>query len=270
MRKDILDEASKKAILQSEIRTLVVAGILTIVIIGLLLSLHSWKADDRANDAAEVTVHLPDFTQYKDVKEKKTAFFDYMRPIVEQQNLKIKYTRAFLEEIKNQTSVDLEHNAAVIKKLRRLAKSYEVSATKPEQIIKRLMVKIDTLPVSLVLVQAANESAWGTSRFAREANNLFGQWCFTPGCGLVPKGRSEGDRHEVRKFDTPSASVASYMKNLNSHPAYKNLRAKRAQIKLAGGVVSGVALAEELGSYSERKDEYINELVSMIRQNDLE
>jgi len=112
---------------------------------------------------------------------------------------------------------------------------------------------VDTIPPSLALAQAANESAWGTSRFARQAHNYYGQWCFEKGCGIVPDRRDANKSHEVAAFDSPRESVARYLHNLNSNSA----------------PVTGIALAAGLGKYSERGADYISELRSMIEFNKL-
>ena len=126
------------------------------------------------------------------------------------------------------------------------------------------------IPNSLALVQAANESAWGTSRFARDANNYFGQWCFTRGCGLIPANRIEGAHHEVQRFSSPKESVASYLNNLNTHNAYAQLRSIRSNAVKNGEPITGYLLAAGLGKYSERGEAYIEEIRTMIRVNHLE
>jgi Bax protein len=119
------------------------------------------------------------------------------------------------------------------------------------------------------MAQSANESAWGTSRFARKGNNFFGQWCFRKGCGLVPKQRDANKTHEVAAFDSPEESVKMYIRNLNSNSAYKSLRDLRAKLRRANKPVTGHALAAGLKHYSERGLEYVKELREMISFNKL-
>lgn len=133
-----------------------------------------------------------------------------------------------------------------------------------------LLRRLDVVPADLALAQGAIESAWGSSRFAREGNNYFGHWCFEPGCGLVPKKRPAGAVHEVRVFDSPRASVARYMQNLNSHPAYTRLRRIREALRRDGKPLSGAALAAGLGGYSALGDTYVHRVRALIRQNELE
>lgn len=132
----------------------------------------------------------------------------------------------------------------------------------------RLLRRVDVIPVKLVLAQAANESAWGTSRFAREGNNLFGQWCFTKGCGMVPIRRAEGASHEVALFTTPAASVRAYMLNLNSGGAYEHFRKIRIGLKRMNKPQSAIVLAAGLEKYSERGRDYVRSIRDMIRGNE--
>ena len=138
---------------------------------------------------------------------------------------------------------------------------YRVKECSQENLLK----KVNIIPPSLALAQAANESAWGTSRFAQKANNLFGEWCFSEGCGLVPLSRPDGETYEVEKFDELKGSVASYIHNLNSHPAYKKLRDIRDNVG-----VDGYKMAEGLEAYSARGEKYVEELQSMIEYNGLQ
>ena len=142
--------------------------------------------------------------------------------------------------------------------------------TGSEQQFTGLRHKLDVIPPSLILAQAANESAWGTSRFATKGNNLFGQWCFSKGCGLVPRGRAEGASHEVAKFSSPYRSVRAYIQNLNRHPTYQLLRDVRLEDRRDNAPLSGLELAEGLLGYSERGEEYIEEIRAMIHYNNLE
>jgi Bax protein len=129
--------------------------------------------------------------------------------------------------------------------------------------------RIDSTPASLALAQAANESGWGTARFAVKGNNYFGLWCWSSDCGLVPNERKEGASHEVSTFKTPVDSVKYYMQTLNSHPAYKTLRDLRLDARTNTTPLTGTLLAGGLLSYSERGEAYIKELRAMIRVNNL-
>lgn len=209
----------------------------------------------------------PDFASYQDVKQKKQAFFSYLYPMVVHANQKILQTRQQLQALSKQEQLDQSQQEFI----RELAEKYKVNSEQPlKKQLEKLLIKVDILPPSLVLAQSANESSWGTSRFAKQANNFFGQWCFRRGCGLVPESRDDEAIHEVAKFKTVFHSVESYMLNLNRHPAYKELRMIRQQLKKQDLPLAGPALAQGLESYSERGEDYVEEIEQMIRYNKLE
>lgn len=135
--------------------------------------------------------------------------------------------------------------------------------------VEKLLRSVDYVPPSLVLAQAANESAWGTSRFAKQANNFFGQWCFKKGCGIVPARRDVGSKHEVRKFASVQSSVRAYVKNINTGRAYSSLRGIRAKLRSKNAMLAGRDLAAGLVKYSARGEAYVKEIRSMIRTNKL-
>lgn len=132
-----------------------------------------------------------------------------------------------------------------------------------------LLARVDAVPPSLAIAQAVEESGWGRSRFAVEANAVFGQWTFRAGSGVVPGRRGEGERHEVRSFDGPRQSVAAYMRNLNSHWAYEEFRRRRRALRLAGEALTGEALVGTLQRYSERGPGYVETIRTIMRQNRL-
>lgn len=134
---------------------------------------------------------------------------------------------------------------------------------------RTLISRVDIIPNSLVLAQAINESAWGTSRFATKGNNYFGQWCFTQGCGLVPKRRSAGETFEVATYPSAMASIRAYMSNLNTNPVYKLFRTQRHLLRLAGEPLYGLNLAGSLINYSTRRQQYVNMIRGVINNYDL-
>ena len=141
--------------------------------------------------------------------------------------------------------------------------------TASRQNVEKLLRAVDYVPPALALAQAANESAWGTSRFAKQGNNFFGQWCFKKGCGIVPARRDAGSKHEVRKFDSTQGSVHAYVKNINTGRAYSSLRNMRAKARSKNAMLAGHELAAGLVKYSARGEAYVKEIRSMIRTNKL-
>lgn len=211
----------------------------------------------------------PDFAAIKDVKAKKKAFFEYIYRYVEKVNLEVLERRVAIEVIlaKKPQEISDDDIAFVDEMSEMYLKDHDSSDTLASAKILQQYIRV--IPPSLALAQAANESAWGTSRFATDANNYFGQWCFSSGCGLVPKQRNTGQVHEVRKFKSPEGSVRSYIRNLNTHFTYDELREIRQEIHKDGDFANGIQLAEGLAGYSERGEEYVHELQSMIRVNKL-
>jgi len=220
-------------------------------------------------EKTQIASQVPDFAEIKDVKTKKKAFFDYMRPIVLTENEKVLKQRKRMLEINEAHNKGKAIDPADQEWLFALAKSYRISMTdlKNAEAWQLLKLRVDSVPFRRALAQSANESSWGTSRFAREGNNFFGQWCFSAGCGLVPNQRKSGLTHEVAKFDNVAESVSGYIRNINRGDMYKPLRLVRMEMRDAEKNPTAHALAAGLLGYSERKQEYVDEIRSMIKKN---
>jgi Bax protein len=213
-------------------------------------------------------VNIPDFASIRDVKTKKREFFQYIYPAIEEENrnlLKIKakvssmIETLFLEE-------NLSDEQQVL--LNRLIKKYKVSKKYSLlQQVNELFLRIDVVPIELVLVQAANESAWGTSRFAKIGLNFFGMWCYKKGCGMVPGGRDVGAKHEVAAFNSLEHGVKRYLHNINTNNAYTVFRTIRGQLRAQEQPLSPEILATGLLRYSIRGIDYVLEITEMIRHN---
>ncbi|EFK10847.1 Bax domain protein [delta proteobacterium NaphS2] len=134
-----------------------------------------------------------------------------------------------------------------------------------------LMMRVDVVPASLVLAQAAVESGWGTSRFAAEGSALFGQWTYD-GSGITPKGQQTASKgnHKIRAFAMPKDSIRAYLLNLNTHQIYAALRRYRRDLRKEGKPLTGDALASGLLNYSERGQAYVDDLRTLIHRNNLE
>ena len=212
-----------------------------------------------------VVTQVPDFSGYADVRDKKKAFFAFLAPLVQAENAQIELDRERILALQQKSQWSAKEQAWLLK----IADDYGIDGDieQANELFELLLRRVDLVPETLVLVQAANESGWGASRFAQDALNLFGQWCFTKGCGLVPDARADEARHEVRKFASVNASVRSYLRNINTHPAYFDLRSLRAERRAQGRDVRALDLTPGLLSYSERGEEYIAELNAMIRVN---
>lgn len=134
---------------------------------------------------------------------------------------------------------------------------------------KSLLARVDVIPTSMAIAQAAEESGWGTSRFARDGNSLYGQQIYKADKGMMPNARDAGKAHLVRSFDSIYDTVQSYAKNLNTHAAYADFRARRVALHSAQKPLDSEMLVETLTSYSERRGAYVKALKQIIRVNDL-
>lgn len=209
---------------------------------------------------------LPDFDRYQEVNEKKDAFFSFLYPRIVLANSRILIERQYLETLSRKESLSESETDWLERQAERLRVDEEPGS---DEMFRRLLSRLDVIPPSLILAQAANESAWGTSRFALKGNNLFGQWCFSQGCGMVPQSRGEGKSHEVASFASPYRSITGYIQNLNRHPSYQLVRDLRRKARENGRFADGSTLAAGLISYSERGEEYISEIRNMISFNKL-
>ena len=213
-------------------------------------------------------LNLPNFSNIVDVKEKKRQFFAFIRPAVELENNKVLQLRQAIQLIVNKLSLAEPLTSEEERLLQYTSKNYKVSA-KYSQLHQahQLLDKVDVVPTNLVLVQAANESAWGTSRFARIGLNYFGIWCYRQGCGLVPSGRNVGAKHEVAAFNSVEHAVERYLFNINTNNAYRTFRNIRAQLRANDEELVPEVLVTGLLPYSERGIDYVMELTEMIRHN---
>jgi len=213
-------------------------------------------------------VVIPDFAAIRDIKTKKRQFFQYIYPTIAKEN---NHIFALRNEVSSMmAALFLEENLLAEQEalLKDLVKKYKVSKKYSRlQQLDELMLRIDIIPVELVLVQAANESAWGTSRFARIGLNFFGIWCYQKGCGMVPGGRDVGAKHEVAAFNSLEHAVKRYLHNINTNNAYAVFRTIRGQLRAQEQPLSPEVLATGLLRYSIRGTDYVLEITEMIRHN---
>lgn len=132
-----------------------------------------------------------------------------------------------------------------------------------------LLQRVGVVPNSLVIAQAINESAWGTSRFALHGNNYFGQWCYSAGCGLIPANRAPDGDYELKAFPSALASVRGYMRNLNTLHLYHDFRQQRHALRTQGQIISGAKLVNSLRMYSIRRDDYVKSISDIISKYNL-
>lgn len=254
--------------LMARTHALVLSGLVFLITIWLMVMTSSYL--NQEDSEFRIAITRPDFIAFTNAADKKNAFFGYLQPVIQRANESILSKRDRLEKIARKQQ-EQKLGKSDLRFLDTLTDEYGIGSSEPsvKKKIELLQLRVDQVPVSLALAQAARESGWGTSRFARDALNYFGQWCYQPGCGLVPKQRPEGATHEIRKFDHVADSVDAYLKNINTHKSYEGLRKLRATLR-SNGQVSGLELAKGLGSYSQRGKIYVKEIQSMIRFNNLD
>ena len=196
----------------------------------------------------------------ENTKKRKDFFIQIVLPLILKENNNIRLDRKRLFSIINKSNnTDLEK-----KWLDKKFKQYGI----PSKDIFILKVRMDEIPVSLALAQAAKETGWGTSRFALEGNALFGQWTWS-GEGLKPKESEQSQGHKVMKFNVLQASVRAYQRNINTHSTYKEFRKERAKLRDKGKPLDSLILSEYLDKYAETGDKYVEVLKQIIKQNNL-
>ena len=205
--------------------------------------------------------HLPrEIKKIENTKKRKNLFIQIVLPLIIEENTKIRLDRKKLFAILNKNNNSKTEKEWLSKKF----KQYGVKSND----FSTLKIRMDEIPVSLAIAQAAKETGWGTSRFAQEGNALFGQWTWS-GEGLKPKEADENQGHKVMKFNVLQASVRAYQRNLNTHKTYKEFRLARAKLRDADKPLDSMILAQYLNEYAETGQQYVKVLQKIITQNDL-
>ena len=197
----------------------------------------------------------------ENTKKRKEFFIQIVLPLIIQENNNIKLDRKTLFSIINKSN----NSNSEKKWLDRKYKQYGVKSND----LSTLKIRMDEIPVSLAIAQAAKETGWGTSRFAQEGNALFGQWTWS-GEGLRPKEAKEGQEHKVMKFNILQASVRAYQRNLNTHSTYKDFRKARAKLRDSNKKLDSIELSKYLNKYAETGNQYVEVLQKIIKQNKLQ
>ena len=201
----------------------------------------------------------------------KKDFVKTLLPLISYQNQNILLERSKLEELR---AILIDHNTLSktdLKFLNMISKKYRIktAAKHKYDLVNELLNRVDIIPNSIVLAQAANESGWGSSRFAREFNALFGEYTYDYSDGVVPLLREEGEKHLVKAFTSVDKSVQSYFNNLNSHYAYEDFRKVREMMRQKNNFSNTKLLVEELASYAADIN-YITTINAIIDANKLD
>lgn len=207
-----------------------------------------------------------DFDTRMVVEARKRTFIRTVLPLILKANEEVRLERRRLISLEEQilSGRELAEDDQIW--LDRLADKYRAAPGDYVALLRR----VDTVSPTLALAQAIEESGWGRSRFAREGNALFGQRAWSAGAGFVPEERAEGERFEVRAFDSLLDSVRSYVINLNRHYAYEDYRVVRARMRARDTQLDAQQLAQTLINYSERREDYVDALIGLIKTNRLD
>ena len=198
--------------------------------------------------------------QIENIKKRKNFFIQIILPLVIKENNEIRLDRKKLFSILNKSKNTKVEKAWLNSKF----KQYGVV----NKDLSTLKIRMDEVPVSMAIAQAAKETGWGTSRFAQEGNALFGQWTWS-GDGIKPSQADDDSTHKVMKFKVLQASVKAYQRNLNTHSSYKNFRSARAELRDEGKKLNSLILTVYLDKYAETGKEYVRVLQQIIKQNNL-
>ena len=208
----------------------------------------------------EVGMLPEELKNIESTKKRKDLFIKIVLPLILSENNRILRDRDILFKVLNKNNNTKSEREWLNKKF----KQYGVV----NKDVTTLKIRMDIIPVSLALAQAAKESGWGTSRFAIEGNALFGQWTYS-GEGITPAAADKGDKHKVMAFSVLKSSVRAYQRNLNTHKSYKAFRKERATQRDNEENLDSTLLANYLDSYAETGEEYVKILKQIINQNNL-
>jgi Bax protein len=213
----------------------------------------------------EATGFPSSYYEISDNKAQRQAFGRIMRPMIEKANATILQERAFVQSFFSRYLPQFFRDipSEDLRKLTQIREKYRIESLYDHRAYER---RVDVIPASLALTQAAIESGWGKSRFVREANNIFGHWTWGE-VGLIPENREEGKTHRIRIFKSLQDSVDAYVLNLNRHYAYKLFRDAREEARLNNERFNGLKAAQTMLYYSELREKYVEMLVKVIEEN---
>jgi len=211
-----------------------------------------------------------DTFNFENFSNSKQDFIKTLLPLISYENQKILIERKNLFNIKEALVNEKTLNNQDLVYLRKIAKKYKIKINNKHKIdlINQLLISIDIIPNSIVLAQAANESGWGTSRFAKEYNALFGEYTYDFSKGVIPLKREEGKKHLVKAFSSYNNSIKSYFRNINTHYAYEKFRLTRKQMRDKNNFSNINLLVERLSTYAEDNN-YVKTINSIIESNKL-
>ena len=220
-------------------------------------------ADVRKNKLVKpisLTLLPKEIKKIENSKKRKDLFIQIILPLIIEENQNIRLDRKKLFNILNKNKNTKNEKIWLNLKF----KQYGVV----NKDLSTLKIRMDEVPVSMAIAQAAKETGWGTSRFAQEGNALFGQWTWS-GEGIKPLAADDNSTHKVMKFNVLKSSVRAYQRNLNTHSSYRGFRSARAELRDDGKELDSIILSEHLDKYAETGKEYVRVLQQIIKQNNL-
>ena len=223
-------------------------------------NLEKVKKTKLVNAGNQLTRLPKELKNIESPKKRKKLFIQIVLPLIIEENLKIRFDRKKLFQILNKNNTTERDKAWLNLKF----KQYGIK----NKDLSKLKIRLDEIPVSLAIAQAAKETGWGSSRFAQEGNALFGQWTWS-GEGIKPLDLEKDKKHKVAKFKILKASVRAYQRNLNTHSSYKNFRIERAIQRDNDEKLNSLKLVNYLEKYAETGKEYTEVLKKIITQNNL-
>lgn len=208
-----------------------------------------------------------EYYEISDINESKNYFFNHMYEIVAKENNRVKSERRFVEEVLGSNILNIDFDSPTFYKLLSIKQKYKI---KNIYTLYEYQKKIDIVPPSLAIAQAAVESAWGKSRFVKEASNIFGHWTYNEEIGILPKRRNINSSHFIRVFSSLKDSTSAYILNLNRNLAYKSFQEKRYEQRINNKQPDGLTLSQTMLNYSGIAHEYLVILKDLILLNNLQ
>ena len=205
------------------------------------------------------------YYEISNVKKQKEVFLNHLYTLIEYENVRILKDREIIKNTLSKNIFQINYQSKDFPKLLKLKKKYKIKSIHS---LDEFLKRIDIVPPSLALAQAAVESGWGKSRFVKEANNIFGHWTYGEK-GIIPQNRNEDAKHKIRIFSSLQTSIRAYMLNLNSNRAYHLFRSKRAKLRETNLAPTGMELSQTMKNYSGIGNKYLEILTNLINKQKL-
>ncbi len=243
--------------------------IFIIIVFAITNIVHASQVNEIEVFKVEQFSSLPEFSSSLTYDERIQSFFDFLHPIIKAENSSILYDRTKLIQLIAKSE---KGNLKIkdINWINEKAQYYKLQnfSHKHQNDLSFLLTRIDVIPELMVMSQAAIESAYGTSGFAKRANNLFGMRTLSPDNGIIPKRRPKGAHFFIAKYDTVNKSIQCYLRNLNTHKAYNDLRETREDFHKNNKPIDAYMLANGLTKYSSEGNVYVQKIRRTMKKHE--